>query len=111
MKLETERPVRRPGESGARPVISAISNRELKVLGSHLSYRKQTTGPRSNRELSTKWKCDIPPVLALQKNAVSFATFSRRLLLALLILVLLILAVARAAPLAAQEKRKVIIDE
>jgi hypothetical protein len=30
-----------------------ISNRELQVLESLLSYTKQTTGPRSNRELST----------------------------------------------------------
>jgi len=111
MKLETERLARRPGEWGARPEISAISNRELKVLGSHLSCRKQTTGLCSNRELSTKWKCNIPQVICPQKSAVSFATFSMRLLPALLVLVLLILAVAAAAPLAAQEKRKVIIDE
>src|ERR1700723_311335 len=111
MKLENERPARRPGKSGARSKISAISNRELQVLGSHLSYRKQTTGPRSNRELSTILNCDIPAANSPQRNAVSFATFSRRLLLALLILVLLILAVAGAAPLAAQERRKVMIDE
>src|ERR1700729_35668 len=84
MKLERERPVRRPGESGARPEIRA----------------------RSNRELSTILNCDIPAVNSPQKNAVSFATFSRRLLLALLIF-----AVSIATPLAAQEKRKVIIDE
>ncbi len=30
-----------------------ISNRELQVLESLLSYTKQTTRPRSNRELST----------------------------------------------------------
>jgi hypothetical protein len=106
MKLETERLARRPGESGARPVISAISNRELQVLESQLSYRKQTTGPHSNRELSTILNSDIPAVNSPQKNAVSFATFSRRLLLALLIF-----AVSASAPLAAQEKRKVIIDE
>src|SRR5580704_12732824 len=103
MKLETERPVRRPGESGARPEISAISNRELQVVESHLSYRKQTTGSSSNRELSTILNSDISPVITPQKKAVSFGTFSMRLLW-----VLLILAVA-AAPLAAQEKRKVII--
>jgi purine nucleosidase len=63
-------------------------------------------GPRSNRELSTILKCDISPKISPQKKAVSFATFSRRLLLALLVF-----AVVASAPLAAQEKRKVIIDE
>jgi purine nucleosidase len=106
MKIEIGRSAKWPGKSGARPVISAICNRELQVLESQLSYRKQTTGPRSNREFSTILNCDIPLGSPSQKNAVSFATFSRRLLLALLILV-----VAATAPLAAQEKRKLIIDE
>jgi purine nucleosidase len=106
MKLETDRLARRPGESGARPEISLISNRELQVLGLHLSCRKQKTGSRSNRELSTILKCDFLPATSPKKNAASFATLSRRLLLALLVF-----AVATAVPLAAQEKRKVIIDE
>src|ERR1700732_3137098 len=106
MKIETERLARRPAEAGARPGISAISNRELPILEAHVSYRKQTMEPRSNRELSTILRRDISPKISPQKKAVSFATFSRRLLLALLIF-----AVVASAPLAAQEKRKVIIDE
>src|SRR5580704_10439972 len=96
MKIETERLARRPAEPGTRPGISEP----------HVSYRKQTMGPRSNRALSTILKRDISPKISLQKKVVSSATFSRRLLLALLIC-----AVVASAPLAAQEKRKVIIDE
>src|ERR1700693_518254 len=106
MQIETERLVRRPAEPGARPGISVISNRELQILEPHVSDRKQTTGTRSNRELPSILNCDISPVISPHKNAVSFGTFSRRLLLSLLAL-----AVVASAPLAAQEKRKVIIDE
>jgi hypothetical protein len=36
-----------------RGICSALSNRELQLLELDLTYRKQSTGPRSNRELST----------------------------------------------------------
>jgi inosine-uridine nucleoside N-ribohydrolase len=106
MKIEMERLAKWPAEAGARPGSIVISNRELRALESHLSYREQTKRPRSNREVSTIRSCDFPPLKLKRNSAVPLATFSRRFLLALLVL-----AVVAAAPLAAQQKRKVIIDE
>ena len=39
--------------SQLRGICSALSNRELQLLEPCLTYRKQSTDPRSNRELST----------------------------------------------------------
>ena len=43
----------RPGKLGKSKRMPKISNRELQLLELDLSYRKQSTDPRSNRELST----------------------------------------------------------
>jgi len=55
-----ELPMRRASASRAsaprrtpRGICFAISNRELQLLEPCLTYRKQSTAPRSNRELST----------------------------------------------------------
>src|ERR1700693_361482 len=106
MKIERERPEKWPAESAPRLEKSVISNRELQVLGSHLSHRKQRTAPRSNRELSTNWSCDFLPPSLQRTISVGVSTFLSHALLAVLIFI-----VAAARPLAAQEKRKVIVDE
>jgi purine nucleosidase len=85
--------------------LSGISNREHHLLEHLLTHRKQTTAPRSNRELSTNRCHDISPSTLPRKRAVPLATFSKCVLFALLIFAVV------AAPLAAQEKRKIIIDE
>src|SRR5271156_454605 len=87
--------------------FSRISNREHHLLEHLLTYRKQTTAPRSNRELSTHRCHDISPSTPPRKRAFPLTTFSKCVLFALLILAV----VAAASPLAAQEKRKIIIDE
>jgi purine nucleosidase len=87
--------------------LSGISNREHHLLEHLLTYRKQTTAPRSNRELSTNRCYDISPSTLPRKRAFPFTIFSKRLLFALLIFAV----VAAPSPLAAQEKRKIIIDE
>jgi hypothetical protein len=40
-------------KSATRGICSALSNRELQLLEPCLTYRKQSTDHRSNRELST----------------------------------------------------------
>jgi purine nucleosidase len=106
MKIERERPEKWPAESGPRPHIKLISNRELQVLDSPLTHRKQRTAPRSNRELSTIRSCSFSRLRVKRTPSVPVATFLLRALLALLVF-----GVVAAAPLAAQEKRKVIVDE
>ena len=91
---------------GSRVAGNAISNRELRLLEHLITYRKQTTAPRSNRELSTNRCHDISPSTLQRKNAFPLTTFSKCVLFALLIFAV----VAAASPLAAQEKRKIIID-
>jgi purine nucleosidase len=103
---ERERPDKWPAEPGLKPQINVISNRELQVLDSPLNQRKQRTAPRSNRELSTLWGCSFYRLKVEQACTASVSTFLSRTLLVLLIFVM-----SAAAPLAAQEKRKVIIDE
>jgi purine nucleosidase len=92
---------------GSRVAGNAISNRELRLLEHLITYRKQTTAPRSNRELSTNRCHDISPSTLQRKNAFPLTTFSKCVLFALLIFAV----VAAASPLAAQEKRKIIIDQ
>src|SRR5580658_8621510 len=103
---ERERPDKWPAEPGLKPQINVISNRELQVLDSPLNQRKQRTAPRSNRELSTLWGCSFYRLKVEQACTASVSTFLSRTLLVLLIFVM-----SAAAPLAAHEKRKVIIDE
>jgi len=105
MKIERERPEKWPAESGPKPQISVISNRELQVLESPLTHRKQRTAPGSDRELSILWSCGFSCLRFTRTYTVPLPTFLACALLALLIFVV------AAAPLAAQEKRKVIIDE
>jgi|GEM_PF-58406 len=106
MKIERERPEKWPAESGPRPENSVISNRELQVLESPLTYRKQRAATRSNRELSTIWSCSFSRLGLKRTRTVPVFSFLSRTVLALLIF-----GVVIALPLAAQEKRKVIIDE
>ena len=106
MKIEGERPAKWLAGSGARPKISVISNRELQVLDSPLTHRKQRVTPRSNRELSTIANCSFSGFRVKRTCTTQVSTFLCRALLALVIFV-----VVAAAPLAAQEKRKVIIDQ
>jgi hypothetical protein len=40
-------------KSATRGICSTLSNRELQLLELDLTYRKQSTDPGSNRELST----------------------------------------------------------
>ena len=84
-----------------------ISNREHRLLEHFLTHRKQTTAPRSNRELSTNRCHDISPSTPPRKLAFLLTTFSKCVLCALLFFAV----VVAASPLAAQEKRKIIIDE
>jgi|HubBroStandDraft_4_1064222.scaffolds.fasta_scaffold30637_2 purine nucleosidase len=106
MKIERERPEKWSAESAPRLEKSVISNRELQALDSHLSHRKQRTVPRSTRELSTNWSGDFLPPSLQRTISIRVSTFLSHALLAVLIFV-----VAAARPLAAQEKRKVIVDE
>jgi len=55
-------------KSATRGICSALSNRELQLLELGLTHRKQSTDPRSNRELSTivsnashSYKLEITP--------------------------------------------------
>jgi purine nucleosidase len=90
-------------------LFSGVSNRELGLLEHPLTHRKQTTASRSNRELSTN-RCSGNSQWTLQtKSLLSRSTFARQILVPLF--TLLIFAIMAASPLAAQEKRKVIIDE
>src|SRR6202451_642800 len=84
-----------------------ISNREHRLLEHFLTHRKQTTAPRSNRELSTNRCHDISPSTPPRKLAFLLTTFSKCVLCALLFFAV----VVAASPLAAQEKRIIIIDE
>jgi purine nucleosidase len=106
MKIKRERPEKWPAGSGPRPEKSFISNRELQILDSPLTYTRQRTAPCSNRELSTIRSCNFSPPSPQQTISVPVCTFR-----ALAILALLIFAVVATSPLAAQEKRKVIIDQ
>ena len=92
---------------GSRLAGKDISNREHHLLEHPLTHRKQTTAPRSNRELSTNRFRGISLSNLPRKNALPLTTFSKCVLFALLIFAV----VAAASPLAAQEKRKIIIDE
>ena len=91
---------------GPRVACNAISNREHHLLEHLLTYRKQTTAPRSKRELSTNRCHDISPSTLQRERAFPLTTFSKCVLFALLIF-----TVIAASPLAAQEKRKIIIDQ
>ncbi len=104
--MERERPTKWTAESGPKPQINVISNRELQVLESPLTHRKQRTTPGYNRELSTIWSCGFSCLRVTRTCTVPLPTF-----LSCALLALLIFAVVTATPLAAQEKRKVIIDE
>jgi purine nucleosidase len=106
MKLERERPTKWAAESGPKPQINVISNRELQVLESPLTHRKQRMAPASNLELSTIWS-SVFSGLRVKRTC----TVPLSILLSCALLALLIFVVVAAAPLAAQEKRKVIIDE
>ena len=106
MKIETERPEKWAAESGPKPRISIISNRELQVLDLPLTHRKQRVARGSNRELSTIWNFSFYRPRGPRSCPAPLPTFLSCALLALLIFV-----VVTAAPLAAQEKRKLIIDE
>ncbi len=106
MNTEREPPTKWTAESGPKPQINVISNRELQVLESPLTHRKQRMTPGYNRELSTIWSCGFSCLRVKRTCTVPLPIFRSCALLALLIF-----AVVTAAPLAAQEKRKVIIDE
>ena len=106
MKIEREPPEKRPAESAPRLEHSVISGRDFQVLDSHLTHRKQRTAPRSNREPSSNWNCDFLPPSLQRTISIRGSIFLSHALLAVLIFI-----VAAARPLAAQEKRKVIVDE
>src|SRR5271168_2819357 len=97
-------PDRQPAFRRASNLV--LSNREHRLLEHLLTHRKQTTASRSNRELSTNRCCGISPSTPARKRAFPLTTFSKCVLFALLIFAV----VAAASPLAAQEKRKIIID-
>jgi purine nucleosidase len=106
MKRERERPENRPAEPGSKPQINVISNRELPSLGPALTRRKQRTALDSNRELSSTWSRGFSCLRVKRTCIVALPALLSRALL-----VLLIFVVVAAVPLAAQEKRKVVIDE
>ena len=59
----------RRASNATRGICFALSNRELELLEPPLTHRKQTTAPRSNRELSTnRCSCNFHSSGALLSN-------------------------------------------
>jgi purine nucleosidase len=106
MTIERERPDKWPAELGPSRESGTISNRELLVLDSHLTHRKQRIATPANRELSTIWCCGFSSSSCKRTISVRVSTLLSRAVLALLVFM-----VVAASPVVAQEKSRVIIDQ